>query len=181
MNILSLDKSPALRRAIDAITDISRPKILFVCLGNICRSPAAEAMMRRVVTDNGEQGKWVIDSAGTGGYHIGQLPDPRMRAHARRRGLNLEHICRKIATDDFFTFDIIIGMDSSNIFDLNDIAPSTDTQKKILPMSRFFSTFDRFDHVPDPYYDGAEGFERVLDLLDEATQNLFDTIRSCRK
>ncbi len=181
MNILSLDKSPALRQAIDAITDISRPKILFVCLGNICRSPAAEAMMRRVVADKGEQDKWAIDSAGTGGYHIGQLPDPRMRAHARRRGLNLEHICRKIATDDFFTFDIIIGMDSSNILDLNDIAPSTATQKKILPMSRFFSTFDRFDHVPDPYYDGAEGFERVLDLLDETTQNIFDTIRSCRK
>lgn len=150
-------------------------RILFVCLGNICRSPAAEGIMRDIVEASDAKG-FTIDSAGTGRYHIGQLPDHRMRVHARRRGIELEHRCRQVATSDFNDFDIIIGMDANNIADLHAIAPSPDDERKIVAMSDFFNKSTRFDHVPDPYYEGAEGFELVLDLLQEGCQNLFDAV-----
>lgn len=150
-------------------------RILFVCLGNICRSPAAEGIMDGIVEAAGADG-FVIDSAGTGRYHIGQLPDQRMRVHARRRGLELNHRCRQVTTSDFDDFDIIIGMDSNNVDNLRRLAPSPEAERKVMPMSAFFSTYSRFDHVPDPYYEGAEGFELVLDLLQEGCQNLFNAV-----
>lgn len=150
-------------------------RILFVCLGNICRSPAAEGIMDGIVETAGADG-FVVDSAGTGRYHIGQLPDQRMRVHARRRGLELNHRCRQVTTSDFDDFDIIIGMDSNNVDNLRRLAPSPEAERKIMPMSAFFSTYSHFDHVPDPYYEGAEGFELVLDLLQEGCQNLFNKV-----
>ena len=96
-------------------------RILFICLGNICRSPAAQGMMQSTVDERGLTGSFLIDSAGTGGYHIGSLPDQRMRAHARRRGLVLDHRCRQVSESDFYDFDIIIGMDASNVADLRQI------------------------------------------------------------
>ncbi len=151
-------------------------KILFVCLGNICRSPAAEGVMRNIVESHHDSARFIIDSAGTGGYHVGDLPDRRMRVHALRRGLTLDHVCRKVTADDFYKFDIIIGMDHSNVEHLKQLAPSPEMEKKVASMARWFGSHSHYDHVPDPYYEGAEGFELVLDLLADGCRNLYDTL-----
>lgn len=158
----------------------NKHKILFVCLGNICRSPAAEGVMRGIVAANAAADDFTIDSAGTGRYHIGQLPDQRMRLHARRRGYELTHRCRQVTASDFDDFDLIIGMDDANIARLRDMAPSPEAMQKIVPMRRYFSPGNRFDCVPDPYYEGAEGFETVLDLLQEGCANLYDELTAIR-
>lgn len=150
-------------------------RVLFVCLGNICRSPAAEGIMRDIVEREGDSDNWVIDSAGTGGYHIGEQPDDRMRLHARQRGLQLVHSCRKVSESDFDEFDMIIGMDASNIANLRRLAPTVEAEKKIVPMAAFFDPSCRYDCVPDPYYEGSEGFELVLDLLQEGCENIYKT------
>ena len=167
---------------IESIEAISRLKgkekvrVLFVCLGNICRSPAADGIMHAIVEEHNDETRWEIDSAGTGGYHVGDLPDNRMRIHARRRGLELNHICRQVRIADFDDFDLIIPMDASNETNLRRIAPSIEDEEKIVPMIRFVNMARRFDHIPDPYYDGAEGFELVLDLLQNGCANLYDII-----
>lgn len=150
-------------------------RILFVCLGNICRSPAAEGIMKSIVKEEGGAG-YVIDSAGTGRYHIGQLPDPRMRVHARYRGLELDHHCRQVTPSDFDDFDLIIGMDNNNIANLHAIAPSPEAEEKIVAMGDFFNKSTYYYYVPDPYYEGDEGFEIVLDLLQEGCRNLYNAI-----
>ena len=151
-------------------------KVLFVCLGNICRSPAAEGLMVAVVAEHDDGRNWVIGSAGTGDYHVGDLPDNRMRIHARRRGYELTHRCRQISESDFDRFDLIIGMDESNLRNLRRLAPTVEAERKIMPMAAFFDVATRYDYVPDPYYEGAEGFELVLDLLQSATDKLYRTI-----
>ncbi len=159
-------------------TPAPRHRVLFVCLGNICRSPAAEGIMRRIVEENDDQANWEIDSAGIGAWHTGQLPDQRMRVHARRRGLDLTHRARQVKPEDFDRFDLIIGMDSGNIADLRELARTPDDLKKIHPMSEWMGgVATRYDHIPDPYYEGAEGFELVLDLLQDALQNLYAELR----
>lgn len=150
--------------------------MLFVCLGNICRSPAAEGVFRQIVDENNASDRFIIDSAGTEGYHIGQLPDRRMRVHARRRGLELTHRCRQVEVEDFDNFDLIIGMDASNLANLRRMAPSVEAARKIHSMAEYFSPGARYDHVPDPYYEGAEGFELVLDLLADGCRNLYERI-----
>lgn len=152
-------------------------RILFVCLGNICRSPAAEGVFRAVVESHDDESQWVIDSAGTGNYHIGDLPDHRMRIHARRRGYELTHRCRQVCADDFWDFDLIIAMDASNERNLHLTAPSPEEENKIVPMARFLTMASRYDHIPDPYYEGAEGFELVLDLLENGCANLYDSLK----
>lgn len=147
-----------------------------MCLGNICRSPAAEGVFREIVNEHGAGDRFIIDSAGTGGYHVGQLPDQRMRIHARRRGLELTHRCRQVSVEDFNDFDIIIGMDASNLANLRRLAPSVEAARKIHGMAEFFSLGARYDHVPDPYYEGSEGFELVLDLLADGCRNLYERI-----
>ncbi len=122
--------------------------------------------------------RYVIDSAGTGDYHTGQLPDRRMRLHARQRGLELTHHARQVCLDDFLDFDYIIGMDASNLHNLRRMAPSVEAARKVLPMAQFFPAGCHFDHVPDPYYEGAEGFELVLDLLADGCQQLFNTLET---
>jgi protein-tyrosine phosphatase len=151
-------------------------RILFVCLGNICRSPAAEGVLRDIVTAHGSDMHWEIDSAGTGDYHVGDLPDQRMRIHARRRGIELTHRCRQVDESDFDYFDLIIAMDHSNLRNLHRLAPTAEAQAKIMPMAAFLSTKTRYDHIPDPYYEGSEGFELVLDLLDDALSTLYNTV-----
>lgn len=153
-----------------------RTKILFVCLGNICRSPAAEAVFRQIVTEHGAEERFEIDSAGTAAYHVGEQPDRRMIIHARRRGIELRHVCRRISAEDYEYFDLIIGMDASNMRDLRSMSPSVEAARKIHAMSEFFSSTDRYDYVPDPYYEGSEGFELVLDLLDDACRNLYESL-----
>ena len=153
-------------------------KVLFVCLGNICRSPAAEGVMLAVAAEHGDSAMWVIDSAGTGNYHIGDLPDNRMRVHARRRGYELTHRCRQVREADFDDFDIVIGMDASNLRNLRNVAPSVDAENKIVGMNEFFDVATKYDYVPDPYYEGAEGFELVLDLLMSGCERLHNIISS---
>lgn len=154
--------------------DKAKKRILFVCLGNICRSPAAEGILRAIVAGHGDEARWEIDSAGIGDWHIGQLPDQRMRVHARRRGYDLTHHARQVRESDFDRFDLIIGMDSANIEDLRSLAPTPEAMAKIKPMAHWLRTIaTRYDYIPDPYYEGAEGFELVLDLLQDACANLY--------
>ena len=152
-------------------------KILFVCLGNICRSPAAEGVMKRLVEDRNLSHLFEIDSAGTYSGHQGQLPDPRMRRHASRRGYDLTHRARPIGADDFEYFDIIVAMDESNRRTLMRLAASPEQEAKIVMMGDYIVKLRaHYDYVPDPYYEGAEGFELALDLLEDACGNLFDEI-----
>lgn len=153
-----------------------KKRILFVCLGNICRSPAAEGVLQSIVNENGKADAWTIDSAGTGGWHVGELPDQRMRVHARRRGIELTHHCRQVKEADFNEFDLIIPMDSNNEKDLRRLAPTLEAARKIVPMAAFIDPGMHFDHVPDPYYEGAEGFEIVLDLLQDGCNRLFNVL-----
>ncbi len=158
------------------LRDKDKIAVLFVCLGNICRSPAAEGVMRAITQARGDESRWVIDSAGTGNYHIGDLPDKRMRVHAARRGYNLTHRCRQVDESDFDRFDLIIAMDNANLRDLRDLAPSPEAEAKLARMADWVTMATRHDHVPDPYYEGAEGFELVLDLLEDACRNLHDSL-----
>lgn len=154
-------------------------KILFVCLGNICRSPSAEAVMKKLVKDAGLDNYIEVDSAGIMGYHEGERADQRMRAHASRRGYVLDSISRPVRTTDFYDFDLIIGMDDRNIDDLKRKAPDLESVAKIHQMTEY-SRNKLYDHVPDPYYGGASGFELVLDLLEDACGGLLETISSGR-
>ena len=154
---------------------MSKTKILFVCLGNICRSACAEAVMKQVVANRGLAADFEIDSAGLISYHTGEMADPRMRQHAAARGFNITSIARKITTADFSHFDYIIGMDDDNIRRLLDIAPDESSRQKISKMSDYCRTF-RTNSVPDPYYGGPKDFELVLDLLDDACNGLIDSL-----
>lgn len=152
-----------------------KTKILFVCLGNICRSPMAEGVMLHLLDQEGRADEILVDSAGTSAYHQGELADARMRQHASRRGYRLTHRSRRVRTDDFYEFDMIIGMDDSNIANLHDMAPSPEEEKKIYRMSDF--AVDKvFTHVPDPYYGGDAGFENVIDILEDACKGLLARI-----
>lgn len=155
-----------------------KTKILFVCLGNICRSSSAEGVMKQLIEQAGREDEFIIDSAGILSYHQGELPDSRMRAHAARRGYDLTRRSRPVCTDDFYDFDLIIGMDGRNIDDLKDRAPSVEAWKKIHRMTEYCTKFTHADHVPDPYYGGAEGFEYVLDVLEDACAGLLEMVGS---
>ena len=153
-------------------------RILFVCLGNICRSPAAHGVMERLVEERGVADRFEIDSAGLYGGHAGDLPDNRMRAHARRRGLNLTHRSRQVRESDFDRFDIIVAMDDSNYDRLRAMAPTPEDEKKVVKMADFFTQHPWADCVPDPYYDGAEGFENALDLIEDGCLTLLERVQS---
>lgn len=151
-------------------------KILFVCLGNICRSSAAEGVMKKLVIDAGLEKQIGIDSAGILSYHQGELPDERMRKHALKRGYDLTHRSRPVRVSDFEKFDLVIGMDDQNIRDLEERTSSGEYFYKIHRMTEYCRKFNDRDNVPDPYYGGADGFELVLDLLEDACQGLLDTL-----
>ena len=151
-------------------------KVLFVCLGNICRSPAAQGIFEHYVRENGLQDKLEADSAGTYGGHRGELPDRRMRTAALYRGFALTHISRPVKAVDLLDFDLVIAMDDQNYEDLMHIAPSVEATHKIRRMADFLTTH-KMSYIPDPYYMGAEGFSHVLDLLEEACANLLNTIK----
>jgi protein-tyrosine phosphatase len=154
---------------------MTKYRILFVCLGNICRSSAAEEVMRTLLRRKGMDRAVEVDSAGILSYHQGELPDSRMRMHAARRGYQLTHRSRPVSTDDFFHFDLILGMDDRNIQDLKDRAPSPETERKIHRMTDYCQR-KVVDYVPDPYYGGASGFENVLDILEDACQGLLEEL-----
>ena len=154
-------------------------KILFVCLGNICRSPGAEAIMKAWIKKEGKEKEVLIDSAGLYSGHAGALPDERMRRHASRRGYVLDSRARTFyPTADFAKFDMIIGMDDQNIRDLQRMATSVEEKNKIFKITDFCQRFSYRDSVPDPYYGGDSGFELVLDLLEDAVEGLLDQLEN---
>ena len=150
-------------------------KVLFVCLGNICRSPAAQAIFEHYVREACLQDRIKADSAGIYGGHQGNPPDRRMRTAALYRGFAVTHIARQIKAMDFLDFDLVIAMDDQNYEDLMHLAPSVEATHKIRRMADFL-TPHKISYIPDPYYMGVEGFSHVLDLLEEACQNLLDSL-----
>lgn len=156
-----------------------RQEVLFVCTGNICRSPTAEGVFRQMVRQAGLEAHIGCDSAGTAGFHQDEPPDARTQAHARRRGYDLTDLrARAVVPDDFHRFTIILAMDRGHLRDLRRRAPSG-TQDKI---RLFLDYAPRANHragpqdVPDPYYGGARGFEEVLDLVEAGCRGLLDTL-----
>ncbi|ELP91028.1 low molecular weight protein-tyrosine-phosphatase, putative [Entamoeba invadens IP1] len=151
-------------------------KILFVCLGNICRSPAADGVMKKLVKSRGLSAKYIIDSAGTAGYHSGDQPDSRMRAAGLGRGYTFDHISRQVKQSDFSNFDIIVAMDDSNYSDLMYNCPK-EYQDKIHKMVEYCKK-SKDSEVPDPYYSGLKGFQKVIDMLEDGCKNLLDQLEN---
>jgi protein-tyrosine phosphatase len=150
-------------------------KLLFVCLGNICRSPAAEAIMNKLIEENGLSDVISCDSAGTIGINAGRPAYKPMREHASLRGLYLESIARQVLSRDFESFDYIIAMDLNNFEDLLQTPLGQVYEKKILKMWEYVND-DACQSIPDPYYGGDEGYEKVLDLLEDGCQTLLATL-----
>jgi protein-tyrosine phosphatase len=146
-------------------------RILMVCLGNICRSPTAEAALREAVRDAGLAHRVEIDSAGTGTWHLGEPPDARMTAAAAEVGLELDGRARRVGTDDFARYDLILAMDRANLADLHAMAPDDAARAKIRLFREFEEGADG-DEVPDPYYGGAEGFTRVVEIARTGARGL---------
>lgn len=151
--------------------------VIFVCLGNICRSPSAEAVFNALIEKNGQGNSLSCDSAGTAAYHVGERADYRMRMFGMKRKYNLTSISRAFNPEsDFDRFDYIIGMDRQNVRDLKSMARNETDRKKIHLMTDF-SVSGKYDSVPDPYYGGDAGFELVLDILEDACEGLIRVLQ----
>ena len=151
-------------------------KVLFVCMGNICRSPAAEAVMRHLIGQKQLDGVIEIDSAGTIGYHAGNPSDARMREAGTRRGYLFEHRARQVRRQDFLEFDYIVAMDRDNMEDLERYKPSGHNGRAEVSLLLEHCIIDGTCEVPDPYYGGPEGFELVLDLVEKGCAALLESI-----
>lgn len=147
--------------------------VLFVCMGNICRSPTAEGIFRKLVTAAGRDVEFSIDSAGTIGYHAGEKADSRMRSAAAARGYDLTSLARRIEPDDFHRFDWIVTMDDDNFEDVDRINPGG--RARVVRMCDYCEAHD-VKEVPDPYYGGEEGFHTVIDILEDACGNFLRRI-----
>jgi protein-tyrosine phosphatase len=151
-------------------------RVLFVCLGNICRSPTAEGVMRKLVREAGLEQRVEVQSAGTGSWHVGEPPDRRALRAAAGRGIALEGRARQVEPSDFEEFHLIVAMDRSNLRALEGIAPGPERRARLRLMREFGGTGGEPD-VPDPYHGGAKGFERVLDIVEECCAGLLAEIR----
>lgn len=148
-------------------------KILFICLGNICRSPAANAVMQKMVDDAGLSARFLIDSAGIGNWHVGELPDKRMRDHGAKRGYQVNHIARQFnAETDFDSFDYIIVMDEDNYNNISRMAHSDKERNQVIRMVDYITEHPDATSVPDPYYGGAKDFDYALDLIEDGCRGL---------
>ena len=155
---------------------IKRRGVLFVCTGNICRSPTAEGVFRTVVARAGLADRFVIDSAGTHGYHVGDPPDPRAISHARRRGYDISGLsARRIETEDFERFDLILACDFGHRTLLRRLADRS--QHSRIAMFLDYAPELGINEIPDPYYGGPAGFEHVLDIVERASAGLLATLK----
>ena len=157
---------------------MAEQRLLFVCLGNICRSPAAEGVFLHLIASEGLEDRFVVDSAGTGGWHVGNPADRRMRAAAERRGIHLPSRARQIELADFTSFDRILTMDDDNLRNVRSLARELGERPglaRIEPMTSHCRVH-QVSEVPDPYYGGEQGFEDVLDLLEDACGGLLETL-----
>jgi protein-tyrosine phosphatase len=152
-----------------------KKRVLFVCLGNICRSPVGEAALRKMAEDRNLAEAIEIDSAGTIDYHAGELPDPRMREAAGRRGYRLESRSRQITREDLERFDLIVAMDRDNHADIKQLDPYDRFNDKIRLLCDFIPKCPHSD-VPDPYYGGRRGFDQVIDLVEEGARAILDEL-----
>lgn len=158
----------------------SRVRVCFVCLGNICRSPTAHGLFAAEIKAAHLDGVVLVDSAGTGDWHVGELPDKRARAEAASRGLTLDHRARQFVAEDFARFDLIVAMDASNAADLAAMAPTPADRAKV----HLFRSFDPASPagaslaVPDPYYGGPDGFKEVFDICAAASRGLLMYVRT---
>lgn len=151
-------------------------RILFVCLGNICRSPSGEAVFNHIIKRENNSSDFFVDSAGTSAYHVGETADSRMIKHGARRGYQFNSRSRAFIRDDFNNFDYIIAMDSSNYKDILRLAPEENYKENVFMMTYFSNRYKGMD-VPDPYYGGPDGFEEVLDILEESCLGLFNYLK----
>ena len=151
--------------------------VLFVCLGNICRSPAAEGVFLHLIGRQGLEQAFQVDSAGTGDWHVGRPADARMRNAAGRRGIVLPSRARQITADDLNRFDHVLTMDRQNLQAVRALARPGEATARIGPLTRHCRKFS-VEEVPDPYYGGEEGFDRVLDLLEDACEGLLETLKA---
>lgn len=161
----------------------SRKSVLFVCMGNICRSPTGEGVFRALVGERGLSGQIEIDSAGTIGYHTGNPADARMRQAAERRGVSLDSRARQVTREDLSSFDLIVAMDRANYDDLIALGPDPDEQSRVRMLGEFLPSYpekttgpDGAADVPDPYYGGPDGFEEVLDMVECACPALLEAL-----
>jgi len=151
-------------------------KVLFVCMGNICRSPTAHGVFRALVEKEGLSQAVEIDSAGTHAYHVGSAPDRRAQATAQERGIDISDlVARRVEPDDFDLFDFVVAMDQDNYMSLSEICPDQHVDKIYMFMD--FADHMRTREVPDPYYGGPSGFDRVFDLVEAASEGLLQEIR----
>jgi len=152
--------------------------VLFVCLGNICRSPTAEGVMAALLEAEGLRDRIAIDSAGTGAWHAGEAPDRRATAAARRRGIHLSGQARRVRSTDFQKFDHIVAMDGQNLVDLRAMARDLDASAQLSLFRDFTEGGELGLDVPDPYYGGANGFETVLDICEAGCRGLLAHLRT---
>ena len=154
--------------------------VLFVCLGNICRSPLAKALFRAAVNDAGLEDRFDIDSAGTSGYHDGEGADPRTLETARQRGVEIDHISRKIHATDFDRFDYILVMDEDNLRNVERLRERVGSEKEVRLLRSYDPESTEAEGVPDPYYSGASGFAEVHDIVERSCAALLESIRAER-
>jgi protein-tyrosine phosphatase len=158
--------------------DGARVRLLFVCLGNICRSPTAEGVMRKLVHDAGLGERIEVDSAGTGSWHVGEPPDARATRAARHRGIALDSVARQVSPRDFEEFDLVLAMDGENLRNLHRLARDEAARAKVRLLREFDPAAEGELDVPDPYYGGAGGFEKVLDLVHAACAALLEQLQA---